>query len=334
MSRQGVDGRPVRREPEEKRQRLIEAATTIFARLGPAAARVDDVAAEAEVNKQLIYHYFRSKDGLFEAVIDAFAERFDAAAEALRGARHPLADMFSNMHADEAFTRLMTWEGLHVGHQEVTREARRATQLREAAAALSPHAPAEQAAHRLITFLGAAVFARVFPHFARMLTGQRIDSARFVLARRRHLTELGETLADGPLGRLAYLYVGTRRFDEDVVWYEDGLGSQRVWAFEKFGAKVAAFQLGNGPLTLLADHRRPEGPLPLYAVHSLVEAQARLSSRGLKPSREVATPTGPASLWDSPGGSTLGLLEERRPEALNDAWANPSHQPAIRKGKR
>ena len=44
-----------------------------------------------------------------------------------------------------------------------------------------------------------------------------------------------------PLGDLKYLYVGTSRFDEDLVFYRDVLGAEEVWNFEEFGARVAAF---------------------------------------------------------------------------------------------
>lgn len=53
---------------EETRRRLLEAATAEFAANGIAGARVDRIALNAECNKQAIYAYFDSKDGLFEAV--------------------------------------------------------------------------------------------------------------------------------------------------------------------------------------------------------------------------------------------------------------------------
>lgn len=53
---------------EETRRRLLEAATAEFAANGIAGARVDRIAENAGCNKQAIYAYFESKDGLFEAV--------------------------------------------------------------------------------------------------------------------------------------------------------------------------------------------------------------------------------------------------------------------------
>ena len=57
------------RDAEATRRRLLDAAAAEFAELGIAGARVDRIAAAARTNKAQIYHYFGSKDGLFEAVL-------------------------------------------------------------------------------------------------------------------------------------------------------------------------------------------------------------------------------------------------------------------------
>jgi AcrR family transcriptional regulator len=53
------------------RRRLLAAATEEFAAHGIAGARVDRIAEAAKSNKAQIYHYFGSKDGLFDAVFNA-----------------------------------------------------------------------------------------------------------------------------------------------------------------------------------------------------------------------------------------------------------------------
>ncbi|MCW1249619.1 TetR family transcriptional regulator [Acaricomes phytoseiuli] len=57
------------RDAQATKHRLLEAAVAEFAHYGIAGARVDRIASEAESNKAQIYHYFKSKEGLFEAVI-------------------------------------------------------------------------------------------------------------------------------------------------------------------------------------------------------------------------------------------------------------------------
>ncbi len=49
--------------------RIVAAAREEFARRGFAGARVDQIARRAGVNKQLLFYYYRSKRGLFQAVL-------------------------------------------------------------------------------------------------------------------------------------------------------------------------------------------------------------------------------------------------------------------------
>src|SRR3984885_6567086 len=62
------------RDAEATRQRLLNAATEEFAARGIAGARVDRIADAARSNKAQIYHYFGSKDGMFEAVFDRIVQ--------------------------------------------------------------------------------------------------------------------------------------------------------------------------------------------------------------------------------------------------------------------
>jgi AcrR family transcriptional regulator len=55
-------------DAEATRRRLLDAAAAEFATYGIAGARVDRIAAAARSNKAQIYHYFGSKDALFDAV--------------------------------------------------------------------------------------------------------------------------------------------------------------------------------------------------------------------------------------------------------------------------
>jgi AcrR family transcriptional regulator len=58
-------------DAEATKLRLLDAARDEFAAYGIAGARVDRIAAAARSNKAQIYHYFGSKDGLFDAVFTA-----------------------------------------------------------------------------------------------------------------------------------------------------------------------------------------------------------------------------------------------------------------------
>jgi len=72
-----IDHNTVRRQARsgETKAAILAAAEQIFAKLGLEGARTDAIAAEAGVNKALLYYYFKSKDGLYEAVVvDHFRE--------------------------------------------------------------------------------------------------------------------------------------------------------------------------------------------------------------------------------------------------------------------
>jgi TetR/AcrR family transcriptional regulator len=66
--------KPQRRNPEATRNKLLVAARREFADSGLAGARVDEIAARAGVNKQLVYHYFGDKDALYLAVLERVYE--------------------------------------------------------------------------------------------------------------------------------------------------------------------------------------------------------------------------------------------------------------------
>ena len=59
-----------RRQPEESRRAILDAASREFAALGVAGARIDAIATEAKVNKALLYYYFRDKEGLYGAALE------------------------------------------------------------------------------------------------------------------------------------------------------------------------------------------------------------------------------------------------------------------------
>src|ERR1700746_799841 len=70
--------KPQRRNPEAPRQKLLIAARSESADGGLAGARVDEIAARAGVNKQLVYHYFGDKDTLYLAVLEWVYEEIRA----------------------------------------------------------------------------------------------------------------------------------------------------------------------------------------------------------------------------------------------------------------
>lgn len=70
VRRHMVSTTPVARNPDRTR-RLLRAALKRFAQQGFHAVLVDAIVDLAKVNKRIVYHYFGSKDALFEAALVA-----------------------------------------------------------------------------------------------------------------------------------------------------------------------------------------------------------------------------------------------------------------------
>jgi TetR/AcrR family transcriptional regulator len=91
------------RNKPEAREAILAAAERLFARDGLAGARTDRIAAEAGVNKALLYYYFASKERLYEAVIEAHFKEFNGQALDLLAAPGRAGDIllrYVSMHFD------------------------------------------------------------------------------------------------------------------------------------------------------------------------------------------------------------------------------------------
>lgn len=69
----------INRKVDATRERILEAAAEEFADRGFEGGRVARIAATARVNKQLLFHYFGSKAGLYRAVLIRAVEELEAA---------------------------------------------------------------------------------------------------------------------------------------------------------------------------------------------------------------------------------------------------------------
>lgn len=104
-----------------RRERILRAAVDLFADKGFAAVRIDEIAAAADANKQLIYYYYRSKSELYDAVlehmVDATSEVWDslASAPSLEAALWRMEDWTA---IGTTWRRLMAWEGLDYIHRD------------------------------------------------------------------------------------------------------------------------------------------------------------------------------------------------------------------------
>lgn len=88
---------------DQTRAKILEAAERAFAGEGLAGARTDAIAAEAGVNKALLYYYFKSKEALYEAVIEEQLREFNNRALAILEGPGPARELlleYLNVHFD------------------------------------------------------------------------------------------------------------------------------------------------------------------------------------------------------------------------------------------
>jgi AcrR family transcriptional regulator len=65
-----VDAEPRSAKGRRTRARLLQAAKAVFERSGFLAARISDIAAEADVSHGSFYHYFDSKESIFREIAE------------------------------------------------------------------------------------------------------------------------------------------------------------------------------------------------------------------------------------------------------------------------
>lgn len=63
---------------QETRERILEAAVKVFATKGYHDTKVDDIVSESKTSKGSFYFYFPSKQDIFLALVDTFAELLES----------------------------------------------------------------------------------------------------------------------------------------------------------------------------------------------------------------------------------------------------------------
>jgi TetR/AcrR family transcriptional regulator len=114
-------GTKVVRNPEASRARILDAARVEFVTHGLNGARVDRIAEQSGVNKNLIYHYFGSKDGLYLEVLERIYSGLRASQKdedvrglaPLEGMRRLVGNTFDHFVATPDLIRLMSVENIH-----------------------------------------------------------------------------------------------------------------------------------------------------------------------------------------------------------------------------
>jgi len=121
----------------------------------------------------------------------------------------------------------------------------------------------------------------------------------------------------GLFKRIAYIYVGTSDYKGDYDFYGKVLGAERIWEFDSFGARVAAFNLCGEPYILIADHVRAPSKRLIYEVDDIDDAVKQLKNRGWRADgTKFEVPDGPCINFTDKSGNEYAILQMNRPRVL------------------
>jgi AcrR family transcriptional regulator len=175
-------------DAQATQRRLLEAAAHEFAARGIAGARVDRIAEVAGCNKAQIYHYFGSKDQLFDAVFN------NLVASTLREAPIDVTDLseyagrlFDGYEQHPQVPRLVTWYRLERADAQAPLEAIMKSNRDKvdaiARAQQSGQLPSHIAAADLLALVLAlaAMWTSITPEFIELIAGHTAADRRRVI---------------------------------------------------------------------------------------------------------------------------------------------------------
>ena len=108
-------------DPEETKRNILEVATQEFSAMGLTGARVDAIAERTNTTKRMLYYYFESKEGLYQAVLEKVYGDIRALEQGLHvseldpveGMRKLVEFTFDYHDRHRDFVRLITIENIH-----------------------------------------------------------------------------------------------------------------------------------------------------------------------------------------------------------------------------
>ena len=102
------------------RDKILKAAEKAFAEKGYWGAKIDEIAAAAQINKRLIYVHFGSKEALYKAVLQNVYRSLNGIGKCIDPALSPekaiesfVFESFDFLSKNERAVRIMMWENLN-----------------------------------------------------------------------------------------------------------------------------------------------------------------------------------------------------------------------------
>jgi TetR/AcrR family transcriptional regulator, repressor for neighboring sulfatase len=104
----------VRRNPEQARAHILDAAIRVLSRQGPDAVGLKEVAAEAGVSHALVTHYFKTYETLVDATVtEAMAHLRKRLIESMVNVPDPTPERLLQLYLDSAlepwYGRMVSW---------------------------------------------------------------------------------------------------------------------------------------------------------------------------------------------------------------------------------
>ena len=172
----------------DRRQRILDIATEEFAAKGLAGARVDVIATKASCNKNLIYYYFGSKEGLYDEVLAgmlAASQRDMTIPERLESRARLLQRYPGDTPGRRRWLRLLSWEALGGKLTKIVHERQRRETWRRHVANITdlqqrgevdPGLDAEMLA---VATMAINMFPALLPQVTHLITGLSPDDPEF-----------------------------------------------------------------------------------------------------------------------------------------------------------
>lgn len=198
------DKKTAARNPEQSRQRILDAALSEFAAKGFAGARVDVIVKRARINKRMLYHYFGDKEGLFREVLRRkITERSAWLASAPEDPVELLPHWFQLACRDREWVRLLEWEALQWGEKKVIDEERRQASIGRAIDRLRGQQRRGVVARQydpgqlLLAMMSLTAYPLAFPQLARLVTGLSVSDPEFQTRREKFLRQFAAAFSQG-----------------------------------------------------------------------------------------------------------------------------------------
>jgi AcrR family transcriptional regulator len=198
---------PVHRTRNRERTlgNIVVAARAEFAARGYAGARMEQIAQRAGVKKELIYHYFRGKEELFEEVRtsqlkDGHVLPQSPLADWTRDPTSLFAWRFNRMVGNLEWVKLLTWEAVQTDVAPPPNEDSRRATIRQSIADIKKaqkdgSLPADLDPRFLqLAMFALATYPLAFSQITAMTTGMTASDKHFQTAWTNFLRQLGERL--------------------------------------------------------------------------------------------------------------------------------------------